>query len=178
MGKFDKLAVTGTVVPSAKKVAAGKDRLMHGHGRRMPSKGRVPRDQGWVTNTRKTLNPPLEPSFPRRAERWREGKVSTRGAIQIRPAISEIRLRIFAVMARPSSMSAIAQSVNSPWNLNNSERKFCEFLPRRGMILIKLSWKRWSICWLIPRRFWDFSLVFVDLVDLVKMAVDCEGEVL
>lgn len=87
------------------------------------------------------------------------GKVSTRGAIQIRPAISEIRLRIFAVMARPSSMSAIAQSVNSPWNLNNSERKFCEFLPHRGMILIKLR----SICWLIPRRFWDFSLVFVDL---------------
>lgn len=87
------------------------------------------------------------------------GKVSTRGAIQIRPAISEIRLRIFAVMARPSSMSAIAQSVNSPWNLNNSERKFCEFLPRRGMILIKLR----DICWLIPRRFWDFSLVFVDL---------------
>lgn len=45
-GKFDKLAVTGTVVPSAKKVVPGKDRLMHGHGRGMPPKEGVPRGLG------------------------------------------------------------------------------------------------------------------------------------
>ncbi|KYN28207.1 hypothetical protein ALC57_02267 [Trachymyrmex cornetzi] len=60
LAKFDKLAVTGTVVPSAKKVPR-KDQLMHSHGKKdAPCQQRTcSAGQSRVTYTWKTLNPPV-----------------------------------------------------------------------------------------------------------------------
>lgn len=45
-------------------------------------------------------------------------------------------------------------------NLNISERKLCEFLPRCGMILIKLSENGGVFVWLIGD--FEIALIFVD----------------
>lgn len=120
----------------------------------------VPRGQGWVTNTRKTLIP----SFPRRTEeRWR-GRF-------VRVSTARYKFNLCHLVDSNICCNDAAIQLES----NSTEREFdtteiwitvsvnYEFLLRCGMILIKLSENGGVFVWLIEEEILGFRVGFCRL---------------